>query len=230
VPVWQENKPMSYILEALKKAQAERQLGAVPTIHAPATPALARSRNPLLWLAGAALLALVLVLLWRQPWRVVPEPASVPAPLQVPVAVPLPQAAPEIQANLVPKVNQVSKVSPVPKVSPAPEVSPAPKAVARATRAEPDAIASAPAPVQRAAAAEDAVVTLRELPEPIQRQIPALAIGGYIYSKNPEDRLLLVDKALRREGDELAPGLTLEKLRPTAAVFNFNGYRYRVPY
>ena len=43
---------MSYILEALKKAQAERQLGSAPDIHAPAPvhaaqPAAA-SRKPLL--------------------------------------------------------------------------------------------------------------------------------------------------------------------------------------
>lgn len=70
----------------------------------------------------------------------------------------------------------------------------------------------------------------RDLPEPIQRQIPPLAIGGYIYSKNPADRLLLIDKVLRHEGEELAPGLVLEKLQPKAAIFSFKGYRYRVPY
>jgi general secretion pathway protein B len=41
---------------------------------------------------------------------------------------------------------------------------------------------------------------------------------------------LLIDKVLRREGEEVAPGLTLEKLQPREAVFNFKGYRYRVPY
>jgi general secretion pathway protein B len=35
---------------------------------------------------------------------------------------------------------------------------------------------------------------------------------------------------LRREGEEVAPGLKLEKLNPKEAVFNFKGYRYRVPY
>ena len=57
-----------------------------------------------------------------------------------------------------------------------------------------------------------------------------MAVGGYIYSKNPADRLLLVDKILRREGEEVAPGLLLEKLNPKEAVFSYKGYRYRVPY
>ena len=99
----------------------------------------------------------------------------------------------------------------------------------------PPAAALATAPATKAAPAavakvEEPVVNLRELPEPIQRAIPQVAVGGYIYSKNPADRLLLVDKILRREGEEVAPGLLLEKLNPKEAVFSYKGYRYRVPY
>jgi general secretion pathway protein B len=90
--------------------------------------------------------------------------------------------------------------------------------------------APTPTPVPEPAATDDGVLSMRELPEPIQRQIPQLALGGYIYSKTPAERLLLVDKVLRHEGEELAPGLTLEKLQPKAAVFNYKGYRYRVAY
>jgi general secretion pathway protein B len=94
--------------------------------------------------------------------------------------------------------------------------------------------ASTPAPVPavaaKPAAPEEPVVNQRDLPEPIQRSIPQVAVGGYIYSKNPADRLLLIDKVLRHEGEEVAPGLTLEKLQPKEAIFSFKGYRYRVPY
>ncbi len=108
-----------------------------------------------------------------------------------------------------------------PVAAPAPATTAAP---ASATR-------SAPAPAAAAVAkVEEPVVNLRELPEPIQRAIPQVAVGGYIYSKNPADRLLLVDKILRREGEEVAPGLLLEKLNPKEAVFSYKGYRYRVPY
>jgi len=100
---------------------------------------------------------------------------------------------------------------------PVPE--PKPQPVARAEAAAP---ASAPS--------EDVIPGLRDLPEPIRQQIPPIVLGGYIYSKNPEDRLLLIDKVLRHEGEELAPGLVLEKLQPKAAIFNFKGYRYKMPY
>ena len=68
------------------------------------------------------------------------------------------------------------------------------------------------------------------MPEAIQREVPPLVFGGYIYSKNPADRLLLIDKILRHEGEEVAPGLTLERLLPKAAVMNYKGHRYHVPY
>nr|WP_314546812.1 general secretion pathway protein GspB [uncultured Massilia sp.] len=57
-----------------------------------------------------------------------------------------------------------------------------------------------------------------------------MAFGGYMYSANPADRLLIVDKVLRHEGEEIAPGLVLEKLLPKTAVLNYRGTRYRVPY
>ena len=76
---------------------------------------------------------------------------------------------------------------------------------------------------------EEHIQSLQELPEPIQRAIPQVTLGGYMYSKNPADRLLLIDKVLRREGEEVAPGLVLDKLLPRQAIFSFRGYRYRVP-
>lgn len=223
---------MSYILEALKKSQAERQLGETPTIHAPQLPlhpALAssgRQRLPL-WLGvGGLALALVAVLLTWQHWQ---APADAPARLvaaapvaSVPVSTPPVVAAPASPAP-------VAAVN-LPEPAPAPVAAliaapPAPPAAAPAVVAAP-----APAPAAASAPSDDNLPSLRELPEPIQRQIPPLALGGYMYSSNPADRLLLIDKVLRHEGEEVAPGLVLEKLQPKAAIFSFKGYRYRSPY
>ncbi len=77
---------------------------------------------------------------------------------------------------------------------------------------------------------EEKLPALRELPEAIARQVPPMTFGGYVYASNPADRLLLVDKVLRHEGEELAPGLVLEKILPKAAVMNYKGYRYKVAY
>jgi general secretion pathway protein B len=80
------------------------------------------------------------------------------------------------------------------------------------------------------AANDDRLPTLAELPPAVRGDVPKIAFGGYMYSPNPADRLVLVDKALRREGEQVAPGLVLEKLLPRGAVMNFRGYRYRVAF
>lgn len=213
---------MSYILEALKKAQAERQLGNAPTIHAPqaATPApaaAAASRKPLFIGLGAGALVVVAgaLVLWR------PAPAPAPAPQAVAQRAPAPAApAPE---PLV--VSAPPAPAPVPTSAPVRERAPAPPVAAPA----PARPAPVPAPVAKAAP-EDNLPFLQQLPDAQQRDIPRVTFGGYMYSANAADRLLIVDKALRHEGEEVAPGLVLEKLLPKAAVMNFRGLRYRVAY
>lgn len=78
--------------------------------------------------------------------------------------------------------------------------------------------------------APDRIALLQELPVQIQRDIPPIAINGYIYASNPADRSVLVNNRVRREGDEVADGLTLEKLLPSEMVLNYRGYRYRINY
>lgn len=216
---------MSYILEALKKAQAERQLGNSPTIHAPTlqagahTSASGRLKQPvMLVLAAMALAIVVLVALVLRPATPVATPAA--------TAPPPPAAQQSVSAQ--PAAPHPSAALPEPVTALPPPVATVTTPLARPSSA---VVASTVAPAPAAVAKlEEPVVNLRELPEPIQRAIPQVAVGGYIYSKNPADRLLLVDKILRREGEEVAPGLLLEKLNPKEAVFSYKGYRYRVPY
>jgi len=254
---------MSYILEALKKAQAERQLGSAPTIHAPAqsypTPAAGEGGKhryvalavgcgvllagvALWWLRqdGGQLRSAPTVVVAQAPLSTLPAPvvsapapapvsAPAPVPALVPVPVPVPVPAPVPVPVPAPVAKQVAPSRPVPVQESAP-------AARRA--AAPAQVREAPAPARVAAgplaavapAPEDSVRTLQQLPEAIQREIPKVVFGGYIYSPDPAERLLLVDKMLRREGEEVAPGLVLERLLPKAAVMNYRGTRYRVGY
>ncbi|MCK9688122.1 general secretion pathway protein GspB [Scleromatobacter humisilvae] len=79
---------MSYILDALRRADAERSRGVVPGLHAQGVPAdaepAARNYAPLAWAAGIAGVLLaggVAVLLWA-PWNAKPAPDArlMPAP------------------------------------------------------------------------------------------------------------------------------------------------------
>ena len=212
---------MSYILEALKKSQAERQLGELPSIHAPQVqlqpaPDTSGQRRLPLWIATGAACAAAAAWWWWPATVVAPAPAPVaaaPVAAPVPVPVPVPVPAPVIVPAPLPAPVVVKAAPPAPVIK---AVTPPP--------------VPAPVPVQPPAPSEEITPGLRDLPEPIQRQIPPVALGGYMYSKDPADRLLLIDKVLRHEGEEVAPGLVLEKLQPKAAIFSFKGYRYRVPY
>jgi general secretion pathway protein B len=144
------------------------------------------------------------------------EPASAPVPAPAPARARESAREPAIAAA------HPAAPRPAPTAPAAP--LPAPAAVAAAAReAAPAASTARPAP-------EESLPFLQQLPEARQRDIPRVAFGGYMYSSNPADRLLIVDKALRHEGEEVAPGLVLEKLLPRAAVMNYRGTRYRVPY
>ncbi|MYN47255.1 GspB domain-containing protein [Pseudoduganella sp. FT93W] len=243
---------MSYILEALKKAQAERQLGSAPTLHGASmqAPSLAAAlpwwRRPLA--LAALLMAVVIVALLVLLLR--PAPGSTPAVLTA-AAPPVPRPAatgapPGLKQELNLRVAVPPVAMPEPLPAPVAHGGVAARTTGNAASAAPAAATAAPAgaaggaatpapvaaakPAATVRASEEPVLNLRELPEPIQRAIPAVAVGGYIYSPNPAERLLLIDKVLRHEGEEVAPGLVLEKLQPREAVFSFRGYRYRVPY
>lgn len=134
---------MSYILEALKKSQAERQLGELPTIHAPqvqlqAAAAGVRSQRLPVWLAlGGVTLAVAAALLWWRPWQVavptpVPVPAASVAAAPAPVSAPVPPAA----APPVAAVAPVAAPAPVAMSAPAPAVAtPVSRAAAATTGA-----------------------------------------------------------------------------------------------
>jgi general secretion pathway protein B len=231
---------MSYILDALKRADAERERGAVPGLqsrHA-AMPAAKAGRHPQnrLWLAAAALAlggTAAGLWLWQQPSGTerlaAVEPAvATPPPLARRVPPPPPRPAPALPpAETAPRVAASSPPAGA-RAAPRPVPRPAPAASAVAVQPPPR---PRPEPVARAAptpAAPTAVRLLSDLPEDLRRQIPPLAITGTVYSANPDKRLLLVNNQVLAQGSLAAPGLTLEEIQAKSSVFSFRGTRFRV--
>jgi general secretion pathway protein B len=237
---------MSYILDALKKAESERQLGSAPdllaqqpAVLAPPPPKPSFQARPWIGTGLAGLTIMLIALAWFKPWQPAPTVVASAAPPQQPASPPA--EAPSAPASAAPPVAaQPSPVAepppptkqaaekPVEKKAP-PTKQRVEKKLAQAAPAKPSP--RKPAPAQDAAeSSESRVVALHELPRAIQNELPALAINGYIYSGNKADRTVLVNKKLLREGDQVAPDLTLERLTPTGMVLNYKGYRYRASY
>ena len=218
---------MSYILDALQRADAERERGTVPGLHAQPLGAPERRRDGhgqrTFWTAAlvactaAALLAgwwfgrgstLVPVATTTPatpavaPLQAPSAPASVvSAPLPLPLPVPLP--APKAQQALTTAVQS----APVPE------------------NATTSASVASPTPAQRASAP---LPWLAELPEETRRQVATLTITGAVYSENPSQRLLLVNGQVLPQGSLVVPEVTLEEIRERHSVFNFRGTRFRL--
>lgn len=220
---------MSYILDALRKADAQRERDPSRGIHAqPVTlslPADHSGPGSRPWLVGIALVvgaALLAAAMWGLGWFGRPQTpafaaATAPALASVARAVPASTPPPPTPAT---EVLPAAPPTPPPSaVSPARE---APKAAATVT-----VTAYPPVP---AASAADRLPSLAELPAEVQRDLPKLAITGGVYSPTPAQRLLIVNGQVLNEGAEAAPGVLLEQIRPKTAVLNFRGYRYGVPY
>ena len=88
---------MSYILDALRRADAERSRGAVPGLHAQSLPGdsepAARNYRPLIWAAGGAGVLVVagLVIVLFGPWHSTPAPDARATLAPVPELAPVPR-------------------------------------------------------------------------------------------------------------------------------------------
>lgn len=232
---------MSYILEALKKAEAERNGIPAQVVRPPVFSATAQRRSawrsPWPWTMASVIAFAVAGIFWYgQQEKAVPIAVSAPG-VPAPAAPPLSVAQAPAPASPPTASTPVAAPTPESKRPAVPEepTKSAPKPREPSTK-EPAARKSAPkktaeqSDVPKAATVEPPLATLRELPEHIQREIPPLSIGGYIYSGNKADRSVLINRRLLREGDEAAPGLKLEEMRPNGMVFSYKGYRYRASY
>lgn len=212
---------MSYILDALRRAEAERERerGAVPGLHSQPAPVLpptplrrTAGAGPWLVAGGGALLLLGAAGWWLlgRGEGAAPTPAP-PPPVAAPVvqAPPPPPPAPPVPPPPAPVVIVVPTPVPAPAPAPAPVAPPAP----------------APAP-----AAAPRVVPFEQLPEAQRRQLPVLQFGGAIYSENAASRMLIVGGQLLHEGDSVAPGIVLEQIRQHSAVLRRGELRYEVSF
>jgi len=222
---------MSYILEALKRADAERDRGAVPTLHSHAMPATAKtpSRIPAAnWIAAIAVLALVVgAALWWTLGRQPVQPAQV-APVATPPVVAATPAVPA--APVQPAPIAAATAPPVPTVAPRKNVEPAHANAARPAASATLATAAPRTATASATATQGVVYSVADLPDDIRSQLPKLTISGATYSTQAAYRMLIVNGQVLHENDAPAPGLTLETIRQGDVVLRFKGYRYSVAY
>jgi general secretion pathway protein B len=195
---------MSYILDALKKSDQQRNLGTPPTLQFAQAMMPAQKRPSIFYygLLAVVLLGAGVAIGLLRPWQAEQMPAeTVPIAPGAPLTIP-PQAAPTTMA-----------ASPEVPANTAHENEAAP------VRQKP----GNPATNEQ----EQQALSFDELPAQIQREIPEIAVQLHAYSSKPAERLAYINSKKLREGDSVMPGLTLEQITPDGMIFNYKGYRFR---
>lgn len=208
---------MSFILDALRKSEHERQRSAVPGLtQVPAATASSEVPRWVLPVIGA-LAAGVLVLggAWWQSTRGANDAGSAPAPTARTVELPQPPA-------------QIAPTAVVP--------SAAPPRVPRAEATPPSAVASSAATrttLEAAAADEPATPATSEPPLPSAASLmaegvtlPPLRLDLHAYSERPSDRFVFINGRKYVEGERLPEGLVLVAIEPRGAVLSHLGRRF----
>lgn len=219
---------MSYILEALKKSDQQRQRGTMPTLQAAQVTVVA-PRRP--WLFYYGLLAAALLgatIGWLRPWQPEQTPPGVDtlaAKPPIPLALQAAPAPPEMPGRATQQVlNATPAAQPVPGVEAIKPGAPASTgAAATVTEKNMPAKNANPADVAR----ESEAIPVAELPLPIQQELPAMTIQLHAYSSNPGERLVSINFLRLREGSFLTPDLRLEQITPDGMIFSYKGYRFQ---
>ena len=232
---------MSYILDALRRADAERDRGEVPSLHTQqygALPGDDEGRDRPLLLIGAIVflvLALGSALAWhfwgsadtaRPAAQGAVQPAPIPPPA-LPVSPPMPLPAPLAASAPTSGASQpVAGATAAPTAAARHEIKRSPHAAAASVPDTRRANRSAP-PAASAAASGGG---LGALPDAMRRELPPLSFGGASFSKDAASRMVIFNGRVFHEGDTLAPQLVLEQIKPKSAVLSYKGYRYELPF
>jgi general secretion pathway protein B len=235
---------MSFILDALKKSELERQRQSVPGLM-DAGPLPKRARFPAWALALAALLAvnlavLVVVLarggLFGASAHRTAERHAVPG---VSASAPATTIAPPPveSARTEPHFSPMDAAPPVyaPEIPPADTSSSPPKAVAPAP---PPHAASAAAPRDRDRdplltdedkSAAEVLPTMSELNLSGANALPDLHLDVHVYATRAADRFVYINMHKYQQGETLAEGPVIERIRRDGVVLEYHGLRFLLP-
>jgi general secretion pathway protein B len=238
---------MSFILDALKKSERERQRQTGPALFE-VKVAPPRNRFPM-WavVIGVLLVVNIGVVIWlllrnpskanESPEVLAANPPSVAAPVQAPppqVTMPAPPPA-EPSSNVFPMARNSEAPSlrenaPEPNVLNPDDYEPAREAPRRA----------ASPPPQAAPPEEEAPATSEE-PPPAQSGpklptyqdavaqglgVPEMHLDLHVYDPEPDKGFVLVNMQKLKAGDSFGPGVRVDRITPDGAVMTYRGVSF----
>jgi general secretion pathway protein B len=233
---------MSFILDALKKSETDRQRQFAPALFE-VKVAAPRRRFPLWGIGLAVLLGInVLFLLWfvlRQPAPAAPEIASSGAtgtqtPAAPPGMVTVPATATYIPQGAAPAVSIGTNNPDAGVLAPshAPPLAEEPMLSGQEPSVPPDydardyAPALTPAQANAVAAARRESVPSRDEVLAQGTQLPDLRLDLHVYDSDAAKRFVFINMRKLREGESLPEGVRLDAITPTGARLSFRGQQF----
>jgi len=231
---------MSYILDALRKSQQEREPGTPGPHGAVHNIAVALPVRGGLIIIGVVLLLAMLGgvwLFWRSTLGGAPAPVSTAATVAT-AAGPRPVTA----ANDAPAGISLASAPPAEPVKPpvrvhdlaeeammSPPAVPKPKPATQAVK-KPLLVRQSvtPTPVPMTSAAGGDVPFLQQMPLEFQHALPPLAVTIHVYAPDPSQRILFINNREYREGSQIAGGIRVEEIVPDGAVLSYQGERFKL--
>lgn len=228
---------MSYILEALKIADQERDIGAVPDLATSHEAKHPQPRSyPWLWiiLALISVNAVLVFMLLQDRDAEVTVTAQVPHEPQT-ALINDPPVQPIQQTSEAPVSEAVTPEKPV-----LPEKKPNRSTGELVVLPEPAYFQdSRPSNLQeeKSGIRMDDMTTANdnsqlqswyELPQELRNSLDLPRLDVHVYSEDPQRRFIMVNQVKYREGERLASGLVLEEILPEGMEMSFQGERFRV--
>jgi general secretion pathway protein B len=236
---------MSFILDALKKSESDRQRQSGPALfEVKVTPP--KPRFPYWALALAALLVINIVVgawvyLRRPPAEQLPtaQSAATSAPSASSGATP-PQVAEPPASHAAPLAALAVPPASTPAAAAAPPAAVHPEPVlsdseSRDAPLNPDDYEPAVAPGKQEQAersahvrsgTESGLVSYADAASNPDLHLPALRIDLHVYATNAQERFVLINMHRLHEGDALPAGGRVESITPEGAIVSFRGSKF----
>ncbi len=220
---------MSYVLEALKKQEAEQN----PDVAVSLSLATERSRRYrlLTWLVGATLVVNAGILFWLLAWPQlqkeqeqkeqalsVAEPNAEPGSTARSADLPAASTASGPQAAPAGAAATAAQAATTPEAAMSlPNEPPAEPVKAEPVKVEPEKVEAVREPVQ-----------LDRLPPDVRSRFPGLAFSTHVYAEDRDLRAVVANGRRLTEGDSLR-GVTVNEITETGVVLAFDGFLIEVP-
>jgi general secretion pathway protein B len=215
---------MSFILDALKKSETERQQkGSTEFAGVPTSSGNRESAPRWLWLLGALLMVnlLVLVVILLRPDVSPNVPTTTAA-----------DATPVIENNFAEKVAAAKENAPpreeratiVPEREPTPVVEPAPARTQASANIQPGIVTIASEPIESVS-----LPTAQEVQANGTVSLPELHVDIHVYSETPEDRFVFINMTKHNEGSRLPEGPLVVEITTEGVVLQHNGTQFLLP-